>query len=144
MQVSRILDFKGHNVITVAPQATVAEALRVLWLEGIGALVVTDKAGKVTGMISERGIIRSLAAQGTEILDDLVGDRMDSALVTCTPETWIEELMNHMTERRIRHLPVVEEGKLVGIVSIGDVLKSRLRELEDETCTLRGHLHAIR
>jgi predicted transcriptional regulator len=69
---------------------------------------------------------------------------MEATVVTCTPETWVEELMNEMTERRIRHLPVVDSGKLVGIVSIGDVLKNRLQELENETSTLRGHLHAIR
>jgi CBS domain-containing protein len=144
MQVSQILDSKGHQVITIKPQATVAEALRVLWLEGIGALVVTDDSGKVAGMISERDIIRGLAAQGTELLDQPVEERMEATVVTCTPETWVEELMNEMTERRIRHLPVVDSGKLVGIVSIGDVLKNRLQELENETSTLRGHLHAIR
>jgi CBS domain-containing protein len=144
MQVSQILDSKGHQVITIKPQATVAEALRVLWLEGIGALVVTDDSGKVAGMISERDIIRGLAAQGIELLDQPVEERMEATVVTCTPETWVEELMNEMTERRIRHLPVVDSGKLVGIVSIGDVLKNRLQELENETSTLRGHLHAIR
>lgn len=144
MQVSQILDSKGHEVITIAPEATVADALRVLWLEGIGALVVTDRTGKVAGMISERDIIRGLAAQGTKLLAETVEARMETSVITCTPETWIEELMNEMTERRVRHLPVVEGGKLVGIVSIGDILKNRLHELEDETCTLRGYLHAIR
>jgi CBS domain-containing protein len=145
MQVSQILDAKGHDVITIRAQATVAEALRMLWLEGIGALVVTDESGKVAGMISERDIIRGLAAQGTEMLATQVEERMERAVITCTPETWIEELMNEMTERRVRHLPVVEgDGKLVGIVSIGDILKNRLQELENETCTLRGYLHAIR
>jgi CBS domain-containing protein len=145
MQVSQILDAKGHDVITIRAQATVAEALRMLWLEGIGALVVTDESGKVAGMISERDIIRGLAAQGTEMLATQVEDRMEREVITCTPETWIEELMNEMTERRVRHLPVVEgDGKLVGIVSIGDILKNRLQELENETCTLRGYLHAIR
>ena len=145
MLVSQILDSKGHNVITIRPQATVAEALRVLWLEGIGALVVTDETGKVAGILSERDIVRGIASQGTELLDAHVEDRMDRDVATCTPETWVEELMNEMTERRIRHLPVVEEdGKLVGIVSIGDILKNRLQELESETSTLRGYLHAIR
>ncbi len=145
MLVSQILDSKGHNVITIQPQATVAEALRVLWLEGIGALVVTDENGKVAGILSERDIVRGIASQGTELLEAHVQDRMDREVITCTPETWVEELMNEMTERRIRHLPVVEDdGKLVGIVSIGDVLKNRLQELESETSTLRGYLHAIR
>ncbi|HLF58064.1 MAG TPA: CBS domain-containing protein [Alphaproteobacteria bacterium] len=144
MQVSQILDSKGHQVITIKPQATVAEALRVLWLEGIGALVVTDDSGKVAGMISERDVIRGLAAQGTELLEQTVEERMETSVITCTPETWVEELMNEMTERRVRHLPVVDGGKLVGIVSIGDILKNRLQELENETCTLRGYLHAIR
>jgi len=145
MLVSQILDAKGHNVITIQPQATVAEALRILWLEGIGALVVTDENGKVAGVLSERGIIRGIASQGIELLEARVGDRMDPNAITCTPETWVDELMNEMTERRIRHLPVVaEDGTLVGIVSIGDVLKNRLLELESETSTLRGYLHAIR
>jgi len=144
MQVSQILDSKGHAVITIRPEATVAEALRVLWLEGIGALVVTDEIGKVAGMISERDIIRGLAAQGNEFLGEPIEARMETSVITCTPETWVEELMNEMTERRVRHLPVVEDGKLVGIVSIGDILKNRLQELENETCTLRGYLHAIR
>ena len=145
MLVSEILDAKGHNVITIRPEATVAEALRVLWLEGIGALVVTDESGKVAGIISERDIVRGIASQGTDLLETQVEDRMDRSLITCTPETWVEELMNEMTEHRIRHLPVVEDdGKLVGIVSIGDILKNRLQELENETSTLRGYLHAIR
>ena len=145
MLVSQILDAKGHNVITIRPQATVAEALRVLWLEGIGALVVTDDNCKVAGILSERDIVRGIASQGMELLESQVGERMDHEVVTCTPETWVEELMNEMTERRIRHLPVVEDdGKLVGIVSIGDILKNRLQELESETTTLRGYLHAIR
>ena len=145
MLVSEILDAKGHNVITIRPEATVAEALRVLWLEGIGALVVTDESGKVAGIISERDIVRGIASQGTDLLETHVEDRMDRSLITCTPETWVEELMNEMTEHRIRHLPVVEDdGKLVGIVSIGDILKNRLQELENETSTLRGYLHAIR
>ena len=144
MQVSQILDSKGRQVITIDPQATVAEALRVLWLEGIGALVVTDAKGRVSGMISERDIIRGLAAQGTEFLDQRVGERMETSPATCRPETWIEELMNEMTERRIRHFPVVDGGKLVGIISLGDIVKNRLQELEDETSTLRGYLHVIR
>jgi CBS domain-containing protein len=144
MQVSKILDAKGRQVITIKPQATVGEALRVLWLEGIGALVVTDGKGKVAGMLSERDIVRGLAAQGTELLGQPVGERMEASPVTCTPETGIEELMNEMTERRIRHFPVVDGGKLVGIVSLGDLVKNRLQELEDETSTLRGYLHAIR
>ena len=144
MQVSQILDTKGREVITISAQASVAEALRVLWLEGIGALVVTDENGKVAGMISERDIIKGLASQGTDLLDQTVKDRMETSVVTCTPETWVEELMNEMTERRIRHLPVVDSGRLVGIVSIGDVVKNRLQELENETTTLRGYLHAIR
>lgn len=145
MLVSQILDSKGHNIITIRPQATVAEALRVLWLEGIGALLVTDENGKFAGILSERDIIRGLVSQGTELLETPVEERMNRAAVTCTPETWVEELMNEMTERRIRHLPVVEDdGKLVGIVSIGDILKTRLQELESETSTLRGYLHAIR
>ena len=145
MLVSEILDSKGHNVITIREQATVAEALRVLWLEGIGAVVVTDETGKVAGILSERDIVRGIASQGMDLLETHVGERMDRKVITCTPETWVEELMNEMTEHRIRHLPVVEEdGKLVGIVSIGDILKNRLQELEDETSTLRGYLHAIR
>lgn len=140
MKVTSILKGKGTEVTTVKPDATVSEALGVLEQHRIGAVVVSAGDGSIDGILSERDIVRRLS-HDADLLDAAVARIMTSEVVTCTPDSRINELMALMTDRRIRHLPVVEDGKLSGIVSIGDVVKWRLRELEEEAARLEEYIH---
>ena len=140
MQVMQILKEKGAEVTTMAPDASIADAVRTLNERRIGALVITGRYGNIEGVLSERDLIHALAERGTDLLTARVSDLMTRHVFTCTPETSIEELMRQMTRRRIRHLPVVSDGQLCGIVSIGDVVKNRLLELETEATTLRDYI----
>jgi CBS domain-containing protein len=136
--ISTILDRKGREVATVTPSTPVGEALAILAEHDIGALVVID-GDRVVGVVSERDIVRRLASAGTvEGLD--VGDVMTAPALTCDPSATVDELMATMTEQRIRHLPVVEAERLVGIVSIGDVVKWRIDELRTQTEQLEGYV----
>ncbi len=137
MNVEAILKTKGHHVATVAPEAAVSDAVRRLHDLGIGALVVSVDGARLDGIVSERDIVRALADHGVATLDMRVAELMTRRVVTCTPKDTIADLMAEMTRRRIRHLPVVEQGRLVGLVSIGDVVKNRLEEMEFETTSLR-------
>jgi CBS domain-containing protein len=139
MKVREILDAKGRGVITVRPEATVATALDRLVRERIGALVVSEDGRRVAGVLSERDVVRALAAEGAATVAGgrRVAELMTREVATCAPEDDVRHVMAEMTRRRVRHLPVVEGGGLAGIVSIGDVVKSRLEEAEEETATLR-------
>jgi CBS domain-containing protein len=137
MNVETILKAKGRQVVTIAPDAAVAEAVQLLRRMGIGALVVSADAKRADGILSERDIVHVLADRGTQVLELRVSDLMTRRVVTCAPGDTIAELMAEMTRSRIRHLPVVEHGRLVGLVSIGDVVKNRLEEMEFETTSLR-------
>lgn len=137
MNVNDILKAKGREVATIAPDATVAGAARLLHDRGIGALVVSADANRLDGILSERDIVHALAERGATVLDLRVSELMTRRVVTCAPNDTIAELMGEMTRRRIRHLPVVDRGHLVGLVSIGDVVKNRLEEMEFETTSLR-------
>lgn len=139
MRVSDILARKGAGVVTVRSDVSVATALHKLVLERIGALVVSDDGERVDGIVSERDIVRALATDGAELLrpDRRVADIMTHTVRVCAPGDSIKHVMDLMTTHRVRHLPVVDGGRLVGIVSIGDVVKSRLDELELETNVLR-------
>ena len=137
MNVNDILKAKGRDVATVAPDATVTEAVRLLHRRGIGALVVSADGNRLDGILSERDIVHALASRGASVLDMRVAELMTRRVVTCTPNDTIAELMGEMTRRRIRHLPVVDRGRLAGLVSIGDVVKNRLEEMESETTSLR-------
>jgi CBS domain-containing protein len=137
MNVESILKAKGRQVVTIAPVAAVAEAAALLRRMGIGALVVSADGRRLDGIVSERDIVHVLADRGAAALDLRVADLMTRRVVTCAPGETIAELMAEMTRRRIRHLPVVEHGRLVGLVSIGDVVKNRLEEMEEETTSLR-------
>lgn len=140
VQVGAILERKGSDVVTVASQTTLADAARRLAEHGIGALVVSDDGRVLAGIVSERDIVRRLAAAGADCLRQTVGEVMSSPVTTCTRATTTDELMSLMTESRIRHVPVVEDGQLVGIVSIGDVVKSRIDELEIQSEALREYV----
>lgn len=140
MHVAAILKDKGSKVVTTRSEATVAETVSLLSHHRIGAAVVTDPTGRVIGMISERDVIRGIASHGPQCLARPVGDLMTKDVVGCHPEDTVAEIMSVMTNRRIRHLPVVEDGVLAGIISIGDVVKNRLDEAELEVAALRDYV----
>jgi CBS domain-containing protein len=140
MNVEAILKGKGRSVATVPPDATIEEAVNELRRRGIGALVVSRDGVTVDGILSERDVVHALADRGSGLLDLPVSALMTSRVFTCTSRDSIAELMAMMTDRRIRHLPVVEDGRLSGIVSIGDVVKMRLDEVEYEASSLRSFI----
>ncbi len=137
MKVRDVLGTKGGGVATIRAEAAISTVVRRLRLEGIGALVVSEDDAQVVGIISERDIVTGLADQGVELLEKRVIDLMTTPVKTCSPEVSIKDVMAIMTRSRVRHLPVVTEGRLVGIISIGDVVKNRLEEVELEADVLR-------
>jgi CBS domain-containing protein len=142
MHVQNIIRSKGGRVVTTPPEATVAQATRLLRENRIGAVVVTGPSGTVVGILSERDIVRGLAEHGASLLDLPVDRLMTRSVMTCTPRSHIEDIMRDMTAGRFRHIPVVEAGRLNGIVSIGDVVKYRLEQLETETEQLQTYIQS--
>jgi CBS domain-containing protein len=140
MNVETILRGKGRAVVTIRPGESVITALATLRDRNIGALVVTNDGETVVGIISERDIVRGLADHGNALLSLDVAAAMSQPVATCDPSDSVADLMAEMTSRRIRHLPVVDAGRLVGIVSIGDLVKSRLDEIENEARSLRSFI----
>jgi CBS domain-containing protein len=132
MRVSNLLATKGRDVATISQERTVSDALQVLKERSIGALVVTGPTPPLVGIFSERDVVRALVTRGEAALQAKVAELMSSDVATCDETTTVIDLMGMMTERRIRHVPVVVEGRLVGMVSIGDVVKARFDELERE------------
>ena len=137
MDVERILRSKGATVVTIRPDATVADLVNGLREARIGAMVVSEDGWHVDGIVSERDVVRGLAERGPEVLGLPVAEVMTRDVATCSPHDNVKVVMEQMTLRRIRHLPVVVDGTLRGIVSIGDVVKNRLDEMETETGVLR-------
>jgi CBS domain-containing protein len=140
MYVKDILQHKGTEVYTVGPETTMSALAHELVERHIGAAVVVDGDGAVVGVISERDIVYCIAERGGGCLNRDVADLMTAKVITCAPDTTIEEVMNQMTERRIRHLPVIDDGRLAGIVSIGDVVKNRIASAERENVLLREYI----
>ena len=140
MNVETILRAKGREVATIRPGETVASAADMLISRNIGALVVSEDGQSVDGIISERDIVHRLTDRGADLLSLEVAEVMTRRVVTCDPGDTIDQLMAEMTNRRIRHFPVVEAGRLCGIISIGDVVKSRLDEVEYEARSLRSFI----
>lgn len=140
MLISEVLQRKGNAVATVAPTATVTEVLEALAQHSVGALVVSTDGKNVDGIISERDVVRTIAADGRDAVDRTAAEVMTREVVTCSKSATIEQLMTEMTERRFRHVPVTEDGQLVGIVSIGDVVNARVRNLETETRQLTNYI----
>jgi CBS domain-containing protein len=138
--VAIIINAKGRSVITLSPQRTLREAVDLLAERRIGALVVTGVDGAVLGILSERDVVRVLASEGARVLDDKVSRIMTSRVKTCTPYDTVEDVMEMMTAGRFRHVPVMDGGKLAGIVSIGDVVKHRLADFENEHKALREYI----
>jgi CBS domain-containing protein len=143
MLVRAILQKKGADIVTIDEDATIGEAARMLAEFKIGALVIATD-GQVRGILSERDIVRGLASQGLGVLDAPVASLMTTAVATCVLDDGIDALMATMTEQRVRHLPVVDSDGLVGIVSIGDVVKHRLEELQVEAQTLHDYIETGR
>ena len=138
--VAAILRHKGHEVIAVNPAATIAEVAEVLRARRIGAVLVTDSLGQLLGIVSERDIVRSMAAHGATTLERTAAQLMTRVVVTASPATTIPEAMRLMTERRVRHIPVLDNGGLVGLISIGDVVKARIMEQEQEVDSLKAYI----
>ncbi len=139
MQVKAILKAKGTGVVTVPPHTTIDALAHRLRLENIGAVVVSNDGASVDGIISERDVLRGLAEHGAELLVMPVRELMTRGVQTCTPEASVKDVMRLMTQKRFRHLPVVEGERLVGLISIGAVVKNRLDEMEMEANVLRDY-----
>ena len=144
MKVTEILRNKGADVITIWPGASLRSAVERMAKRNVGALVVVDDDGKVVGMLSEREVVHALAALAERALTEDVADVMSRKSITCGPDDRLADLMAVMTEHRVRHLPVVEHGRLLGLVSIGDLVKARLGELEFESNVLRDAYLRVR
>ena len=142
MYVDTILRKKGDTVVTVEPDCLVSKAAQILHENRIGAALVRDRAGTIIGMLSERDIVRGVALNQEACLQMTVKELMTRPVISCSPTDTIDQLMALMTERRIRHLPVMDRGELVGIVSIGDVVKQRISEIEHESEALRQYISA--
>lgn len=141
MRISDVLKSKGDSsVATIRPDADVTDLLALLASRGIGAVVVSDDGSSIAGIVSERDIVRRLADR-PDSLHAAVRDIMTVEVITCAPETTVEALSGEMTQHRIRHIPVVRDGKMVGLVSIGDVVKHRIGQLQAEAEHLAGYIH---
>jgi len=141
MTIERVLAGKGSKVVTVAPGASLEQAAKVLTEHGIGAILAMD-GSKIAGVLSERDIVRAVAARGAAALGEPVSALMTAKVITCSKADSIADVMGIMTERRIRHVPVLEDGKLLGIVSIGDLVKERIAQTEHEAAALRDYISA--
>ncbi|WP_018158096.1 CBS domain-containing protein [Demetria terragena] len=142
MRIKEVLRHKGSDVVTIRPDATVGELVRLLAQHRIGAVVVLGEASAPAGIVSERDIVRHLHDAGADYLSSPVSGIMTAEVYTCDPEDEIESVAESLTEQRIRHLPVVVDGALVGIVSIGDVVKQRMDELRVERDHLTNYLQS--
>ena len=142
MKIEDVIRAKGTDVVTIEPGATVKQLLAVLAEHGIGAVVVSVDGRHIDGIVSERDIVRKLASVGAEILDGPVSAIMTANVKTCTPDESLEDVAREMTYSRFRHLPVVIDGELQAVISIGDVVKTRIDQLTDERNHLLGYLHA--
>ena len=142
MLVSQILKDKGDTVFTASPQETVAAAAALLHSRKVGAMVIVDAASKVVGILSERDSVRMVAEKGAAGLNQPISGWMSSKVIFAAPGESVATLLERMTDRRIRHLPVVKDGRLLGIVSIGDLVKSKIAETEAEAENLKAYITA--
>jgi CBS domain-containing protein len=140
MIVKTILSGKGGNVVTIEPTTDVADAVRILTEKHIGALVVTGAEGRIVGIISERDIVRALAKRGNAALKLPLTEVMTRKVVTCGEDETLSVIMEQMTQGKFRHVPVLDGDRLIGIISIGDVVKWRLEELQLEQNALRDYI----
>ena len=138
MLVNQILKAKAGGVVTIAPDATVREAVELLSARRIGALVVSDNGTVAQGMLSERDIVRELGKRGTACMDDKVSGMMTRNIYGCAPSDSADQVLEIMTARRFRHMPVIEDRKMIGLISIGDVVAARVSDLQLEKDALTG------
>jgi CBS domain-containing protein len=139
MNIGQILKAKGRAVATARPDTTLLEIVNKLAQKKIGAIVVVGDRGEVVGIVSERDVIRKLGERGAEVLSEPVSKTMTANVISCQETTTLDELMEVMTQGRFRHTPVIEDGALVGIISIGDVVKNHIAEVEMEVTAMRGY-----
>jgi CBS domain-containing protein len=135
-----ILEQKGRNVITISPTVTLGEAARVLEEHKIGAVVVVGMESRIVGIFTERDVVRAIGTAGKDAFDQSVSAFMTANVYRCREETSVNELMEMMSSRRFRHVPVEDNGKLCGIISIGDVVKCRIREVEQEAEHIKAYI----
>jgi CBS domain-containing protein len=143
MTVKAILEEKGRDVITLSSAETIESAIKTLANHRIGALVIASGSGKIEGILSERDIVRVIAAEGASALKKPVTAAMTSKVKTCTEASTVNEVMETMTRGRFRHLPVEHGGVLAGIISIGDVVKKRIREIEKEAEQIKQYITTV-
>jgi CBS domain-containing protein len=142
MNVQDLLRTKGTAVVTVRPTETIDALVQRFKLERIGAVVVSSDGKTVEGMISERDVVRGLADKGAGLLSQPVSGEMTRQVITCAPQDSLKDIMHKMTQHRIRHLPVIDQGELAGLISIGDVVKNRLEDMQMEANVLRDYIIA--
>ena len=140
MTVKAILSHKSPDIVSIEPTATLAQAAKLLAGRRIGAVLVLGIEGRLAGILSERDIVRALAERGASMLDERVDQVMTRKVFTCSQTDTVAHIMEQMTAQKFRHVPVVDEGRLAGIISIGDVVKYRLHEIENETNALREYI----
>ena len=140
MTISIILASKGREVVTIAPSASLASAVGLLVEKCIGAVLILGADRRVVGILSERDVVRALAERGAGALEEPVGQTMTRKVSTCNENESVFNIMERMTDDRSRHVPVVDQGKLVGIVSIGDVVKHRLQEMERDSAAMHNYI----
>lgn len=140
MTVQRVLGQKPRDLISTQPHRTIGEVAQVLASKRIGAVVVTGADGELRGILSERDIIRAIGAHGVQALDKPVSKFMTAKVITCSPASTIDSLMEIMTAGRFRHVPVMDKAKLVGIISIGDIVKARVADIENEARAMRDYI----
>jgi CBS domain-containing protein len=140
MTVSTILADKGREVVTIEPSASLADAARLLAEKRIGAALVLGADQRIAGILSERDIVRALAAHGAAALDASISQTMTRKVETCTIRETVTNIMERMTIGKFRHMPVVEQGRVVGVVSIGDIVKHRVEEMERESAAMRDYI----
>jgi CBS domain-containing protein len=140
MTVSIILANKGREVVSIEPSATLASAVALLAEKRIGAVLILGAGGRIAGILSERDIVRALAERGAAALDDPVSQMMTRKVSTCTEQEPVSTIMERMTAGKFRHLPVVEQGQITGIISIGDVVKHRLYEVERDSAAMHDYI----
>lgn len=140
MTVRKILNLKGSDVVTISPEQKLHDAIAMLTKYRIGALIVTGRNGEVAGILSERDIVHLLSNTDNNRFDNTVASAMTTAVKSCKPDDTIQHLMQVMTAGRFRHMPVIEDGKLIGVISIGDVVKLRLEEMEQESEQLKQYI----
>jgi CBS domain-containing protein len=142
MKLAELIKGKSPEIVKIRANSTIAEAANTIAQHKIGALLVDDEGGAIVGILSERDIVRGMSQHGADLLDVLVSELMTADLIRCAPGDTVNEAMMMMTDRRIRHLPVFEAEELVGFISIGDLVKCRMMEVQSEAEALRQYINS--